>query len=71
MSAHNAVYELGQTQTGTAFEGKFLGIFEGVPTDDIAGFGKGALAVDVTNGKLYINNDSAVTANWVVVGTQS
>lgn len=68
MSGHNAAFELGQDQKGVDFEGKFLSFWNGVPTDGTAGYGKGALAVDTTNGKLYINTDSFATSTWTLVG---
>lgn len=68
MSGHNAAFELGQPQEGVEFDGRFLSFWSGVPTDAVAGYGKGALAVDTTNGKLYINTDSTVTATWTLVG---
>jgi hypothetical protein len=33
--------------------------------------GKGALLVDTTNGKLYINTGAALAPTWTVVGTQT
>jgi len=68
MSGHNAAFELGQDQKGVDFEGKFLSFWDGAPTSAVAGYGKGALAVDTTNGKLYINTDSAATATWSLIG---
>jgi hypothetical protein len=35
------------------------------------GFGKGALVVDSTNGKLYINTGTALAPTWTVTGTQT
>ncbi len=35
------------------------------------GSGKGALAIDVTNGKHYINTGTATEPVWVVTGTQT
>ena len=68
MSGHNAAFELGQDQKGVDFEGKFLSFWSGVPTNAVAGYGKGALAVDTTNGKLYINTNSVSSANWSLIG---
>ena len=68
---HNACFELGQNQQGVEFDGKFLTFSAGTPTASIAGYGKGALAVDTTNGKLFINTGTHASATWTVVGTQS
>lgn len=50
-----------------------LAIAETTPGVDAAGrgAGKGALAVDTTNGKLYINTGTALAPTWTVVGSQS
>ena len=71
MAGNNSAFELGQSQTGVEFEGKFLSFYAGVPTASISGYGKGALAVDTTNGKLSINTGTFASATWTVVGTQS
>lgn len=68
---HNAAFELGNDQKGVDFEGKFLTFAAGAPSDGISGYGKGALGVDTTNGKLYINTGTFTSATWTVVGTQS
>jgi hypothetical protein len=71
MPGHSTAFELGQDQQGVEFEGKFLSFYAGTPTASIAGYGKGALAVDTTNGKLYINTGTFASATWTVVGSQS
>tara|TARA_R100001443_G_scaffold113064_1_gene127288 strand:+ start:541 stop:762 length:222 start_codon:yes stop_codon:yes gene_type:complete len=73
MSGHNAVFELGQDQVGAnSFEGKFLLISSAIGGDaGIAGYGKGALAVDISTGKLHINTNTISSATWTVVGSQS
>ena len=71
MPGHNTAFELGQDQTGVEFQGKFLSFYAGTPTASISGYGKGALAVDTTNGKLYINTGTFAIASWTVVGSQS
>lgn len=38
---------------------------------DFRGAKKGALVVDTTNGKLYINTGTATSPTWTVVGSQS
>ena len=38
---------------------------------DFRGAKKGALVVDTTNGKLYINTGTALAPTWTVVGTQT
>lgn len=50
-----------------------LAVTETTPGVDAAGrgAGKGALAVDTTNGKLYINTGTALIPIWTVVGSQS
>ena len=68
MPGHNTAFELGQHQEGVEFDGRFLSFWSGVPTAAVEGYGKGALAVDTTNGKLYINTDSTATATWTLVG---
>tara|TARA_A100001515_G_scaffold127829_2_gene113712 strand:- start:1722 stop:1937 length:216 start_codon:yes stop_codon:yes gene_type:complete len=71
MAGDNTAFKLGQDQTGVEFEGKFLSFYAGTPTAGVSGYGKGALAVDSTNGKLYINTGTFAVASWDVVGTQS
>lgn len=71
MSAHNTLADLGRDQAGTGFEGKFFNFEAGTPTASISGFGKGALAVDTTNGKLFINTGTFASATWTLVGSQS
>lgn len=48
----------------------------GVPSAGTSGFGagwagKGSLCTDTTNGKLYINTNTAASPTWTVVGSQS
>lgn len=44
----------------------------GVPTTQFNTIAeKGALCIDTTNGKLYINTGTKATATWTVVGTQT
>jgi hypothetical protein len=48
----------------------------GAPSDGTAGTGagilsKGALLVDVTNAKLYINTNTKASPTWTVVGAQT
>lgn len=71
MSAHNTLADLGRDQAGTGFEGKFVYFEAGTPTGSISGFGKGALAVDTANGKLYINTGTFAAASWTLVGSQT
>jgi hypothetical protein len=68
MSGHNAAFELGQTQKGVDFEGAFLHIVAATPTDTIEGYGKGALAVDTSTGRLYINQGTFDSATWQLIG---
>ena len=51
--------------------GIMFAVFSGVPTASVAGYGKGCLASDTTNGKLYINTGTVSSATWTVVGSQS
>lgn len=68
MSAHNIIDQISEAQNS---QGKIFELFAGAPTNSRAGFSKGALSIDTTNGKLYINTGSASSATWTVVGTQS
>jgi len=68
MSGHNAAFELGQSQKGVDFEGAFLHIVAGTPTDTISGYGKGALAVNTATGELYINQGTFESASWAKIG---
>jgi len=48
----------------------------GAPTAGVAGDGAGwagigSLAIDTTNGKLYINTNTKASPTWTVVGSQS
>lgn len=56
--------------TGTA---PTLAVAETTPgvTATARGAKKGALLVDTTNGKLYINTNTALDPTWTVVGTQT
>ena len=67
MSAHNIISELSDAQNE---QGKIFELSAGIPANSRAGFSKGALSVDVTNGKLYINTGTTSSATWIVVGTQ-
>tara|TARA_R100001082_G_scaffold110915_2_gene92391 strand:+ start:9052 stop:9276 length:225 start_codon:yes stop_codon:yes gene_type:complete len=74
MPGHDLLAGLGSNQAGAAgFEGKFIKIKAGAVSGDNgeSGFGRGALGVDTTNGKLYINTGTFGSATWIVVGTQS
>lgn len=42
-----------------------FGYFAGTPTASIAGWGKGGLAIDLTNGRLYMNTGTTSSATWV------
>jgi hypothetical protein len=68
MSAHNTIEQLSEAQNS---QGKIFELSAGVPSNSRTGFSKGALSVDTTNGKLYINTGSATSATWIVVGTQT
>ena len=68
MSAHNQITEL---SSATNSQGKIFELSAGVPSASRAGFSKGALSIDTTNGKLYINTGTSSSATWTVVGTQS
>lgn len=48
----------------------------GAPTNGTSGTfasyaGKGALLIDTTNAKLYINTNTLASPTWTVVGTQT
>lgn len=43
-----------------------LGYFAGVPTASISGYGKGAIAIDYTNGNWYRNTGSKTSATWTL-----
>jgi len=64
MSGHNRASDLGQQQKGVSLDGRFLEFNAGVPANGTSGFGKGALAVDSSNGKLYINQGTSSSATW-------
>ncbi|MFZ9311580.1 MAG: hypothetical protein ACO24O_08780 [Arenimonas sp.] len=68
MSAHNIIDELSAAQNS---QGKVFALNAGVPTASAAGWSKGALVIDTTNGKLYINTGTSTSATWTVVGTQT
>lgn len=68
MSAHNTIEQLSEAQNS---QGKVFELSAGIPANSRAGFSKGALSVDTTNGKLYINTGTASSATWTVVGTQT
>ena len=49
MPGHNALAELGQVQTGVEFDGKFLLVKNGEPSDGTSGdtgYGRGALCIN-------------------------
>lgn len=58
------------SMTGTA---PTIAVAETTPGVDAFGLGAavGALAVDTTNAKLYINTGTALAPTWTVVGTQT
>lgn len=69
-------YRSGVVNTGTntdpAGYGPFLNAgapVNGTTFDEIAE--KGALLIDVTNAKLYINTGTKASSTWTVVGTQT
>lgn len=64
MSGHNRASQLGQEQKAVSFEGRFLQFNSGTPSNGVSGFGKGALAIDSQNGKLYINEGTSQSATW-------
>jgi hypothetical protein len=68
MSAHNIISQITEAQNE---QGKIFLYSAGTPTGSVAGFTKGALAVDTTNGKLFINTGTSASATWTVVGTQT
>tara|TARA_R110001632_G_scaffold93140_1_gene198563 strand:+ start:119 stop:346 length:228 start_codon:yes stop_codon:yes gene_type:complete len=69
MSGHNAVFNLGEQQQGTPFDGKFLIAQSGAPSNTTdTGFGKGALYIR-TDGSSntttwYVNIGTAAVPNW-------
>jgi len=64
MSGHKRAFDLSKPQNGTALEGGFLDIVSGTPSNSTSGFGKGALAIDTQNGKLYINEGTIKSTTW-------
>lgn len=68
MSAHNIISQLTETQNE---QGKMFLVSAGTPTASVAGFSKGAIATDTTNGKLFINTGTSTSATWTVVGSQT
>ncbi len=50
---------------------------QGAPTNGTSGTranqnaGPGALLLDVTNGKLFVNTNTSASPTWTVVGSQS
>ena len=69
MSSHNERTELEGIRING---GRMFYFVSGVPSDSIAGYAKGCLAIDLTNGYLYQNRAGTVTsATWEKVGTQS
>lgn len=68
MSAHNVIDDLTEAQNA---QGHLFLYTAGAPTDTIKGYSTGCLAVDTTNGKLYINTGTSGSATWTVVGDQT
>jgi hypothetical protein len=68
MSAHNTIQELSDAQNS---QGRVFELSAGVPSNSRAGFSRGALSIDTTNGKLYINTGTTTSSTWTVVGTQT
>jgi hypothetical protein len=67
-----ARYRLGASEGDTAGWGPFLNAgapVNGTTFDEIAE--KGALLIDTTNGKLYINTGTKSSSVWTVVGAQT
>lgn len=67
-----ARYRNGSSEGETAGYGPFINAgapVNGTTFDEIAE--KGALLVDITNAKLYINTGTKSASTWVVVGTQT
>jgi hypothetical protein len=71
MSAHNAVFNLGQDQKGTLLDGAFLLIKEGAePVDGASGdtgYAKGALCINIggaAQANLFINTGTAAAPVW-------
>lgn len=66
----------GATGSGILASGDVLGSLgpfakAGVPTTDFNNVAaKGALCIDYTNAKLYINTGTLASNTWTVVGTQ-
>jgi len=74
MPGHDLLAGLGSNQAGAAgFEGKFIKIKAGAASGDDgeSGFGKGAIGVDTTNGKLYVNGGTFSSATWKLVTSAS
>lgn len=72
MSGHNAVFNLGEDQQGTAFEGKFLLAQPGAPSDSTdTGFGKGALYIRTDGSSSsttwYVNLGTAGSPTWTAL----
>ncbi len=67
---------IGSTGTGYLAQGNALGALgpfasAGVPAAQFNALAaKGALAIDYTNAKLYINTGTLAANTWTVVGTQ-
>lgn len=68
MSAHNVIDDLTEAKNA---QGYLFLYTAGVPTASIAGYSRGCLAVDTTNGKLYINTNTSLSATWTLVGSQT
>ena len=69
---HNQVFGLTQDQIGTEFEGKFLTVGAGAPSNSTTlGVGRGGLYIrtdgGATNTTLYCNRGTAGTPDWCSV----
>jgi hypothetical protein len=67
-----ARHRLGPSEGDPTGYGPFLNAgapVNGTTFDEIAE--KGALLIDTTNAKLYINTGTKASSTWVVVGTQT
>lgn len=69
MSSHNTASQL--TNTIGDAGGRRFAWFSGTPTASAAGFNKGCIAIDETNGIVYVNTGTVASATWTVVGTQT
>ena len=72
MPGHDAIANLGADQTGTPFEGKFIEVGSGAPSNtDNIGVGRGGLYIRTDGGgtatTLYCNRGTAGTPDWCYV----